>query len=134
MPVKANVTVEPVQDYVLDDVLKEIANASIEKRAERVRILDVRKAVTYTDAVVICSGQSDRQLRTIADHIDRQLRKKFQLHPASVEGRDSASWVCMDYGDVIVHVFYGPARMYYDIDNIWPEGTDRTEELVEYPE
>ncbi|MBR56632.1 MAG: ribosome silencing factor [Myxococcales bacterium] len=134
MPEKANANVEPVQDYVLDDVLKEIADASIEKRAERVRILDVRKAVTYTDAVVICSGQSDRQLRTIADYIDRQLRKKFQLHPSSVEGRDSASWVCMDYGDIIIHVFYGPARMYYDIDNVWPEGMERTDELVEYPD
>jgi len=133
MTVKAKLATKTdgVPDYGLEDVLKAITEAAHDKRAEHVRVMDIREVVDYADAVVVASGNNEVQLGAISDNIVRELRKKYHLKPISVEGRTAGSWVCMDYGDIIVHIFYDPARRYYEIDQLWPAAKDRPDLVID---
>ena len=121
-------TLKPEPD--LEDVLRTIAEAADEKHADQIRVLDVRGVVSYADAIVLASGASDRQVAAIVDEIEAQMRKELGMKASAIEGRTGATWVCMDYGDVVVHVFNGPARSYYEVDNLWPEAAERASELL----
>ena len=122
---------ERVPDFGLEDVLKVITEAAHDKRAQHVRVIDIREVVDYADAVVIASGNNEMQLGAISDNIVHEVRDRFHRKPTSVEGRTAGSWVCMDYGDIIVHIFYDPARRYYDIDNLWPAAKDRPDLVID---
>jgi ribosome-associated protein len=85
--------------------------------------LDVEKLLGLTDAFVITSGSNPRQVRTISDEVERQLKLVGAGGPLSVEGLDDARWVLMDYGDLVVHVFLEEAREFYDLEGLWGDAT-----------
>ena len=118
-------------DLELENVLKAITEAANDKRAQHVRVMDIREAVDWADAVVIASGNNAAQLGAISDNVVDVLKTRFNLKPTSIEGKNAESWVCMDYGDIIVHIFYDPARRYYDIDNLWPTAIDRPDLVID---
>ncbi len=89
-----------------------------EKKAADVLILDVANLTTVADYFVFCSGSSERQVKAIADAIDQELWHKFAAH-ALTEGGASATWILLDFGDIIVHVFREDIRAYYGIENMW---------------
>lgn len=89
-------------------------------RAEELVLLDVKAISSFADFFLICSGRSSRQVQGIADHIEESLRAKG-IRPLGVEGRHQGHWVLMDYGDVIVHIFYEPTRRVYDLESLWSE-------------
>lgn len=95
-----------------------IAAAGIDKKALGIEILDVTGKVDYADFLVIMTGRSDRHVHAIATGLEEALRKK-KLAPISVEGLAQASWVLIDFGDVVVHVFQEEARRLYDIEGLW---------------
>ena len=95
-----------------------IAIAALEKKAAGLEILDVAGKVDYADFLVLMTGRSDRQVVALAQGIEDALRKK-ERRPLSVEGLPHASWVLMDYGDVVVHVFQDEARGLYDLEGLW---------------
>jgi ribosome-associated protein len=95
-----------------------IAVAALEKKAVGLEILDVAGKVDYADFLVLMTGRSDRQVVALAQGIEETLRKKNR-RPLSVEGLPHASWVLMDYGDVVVHVFQDEARGLYDLEGLW---------------
>jgi len=121
---------KPETVHETDVILTVIGKAVIEKQATQIRMVDLTEIVSYTDAVVMVSGQNDRQVLAIVDSVEALMREELGMKPKGIEGRNTAAWVCMDYGDVIVHVFYAPARDYYDLDSLWPEGKDRAEDLL----
>ncbi|MGC1237427.1 MAG: ribosome silencing factor [Acidimicrobiales bacterium] len=82
-------------------------------------ILDLRELVDSFDALVVTSGRNDRQVRAIAQEIERLIDMALGVKPIHVEGLVAAEWVAMDYGDVIVHVFDEAAREYYDLEHLW---------------
>ncbi len=92
--------------------------AALGKKAEGLVVLDVRGLTSIADAFVICSGRSNRQVSAIADHIERFLKKKG-VRPLGVEGKGDGHWVLMDYGNVIIHVFYSETRNFYDLEGLW---------------
>jgi ribosome-associated protein len=109
---------------------RRIAALAKERRAADAVLLDVRALVDYTDFFLIVSGQSSRQNLAIAEHIVKTLKgeKRFAL---SKSGLDSGSWVCLDLGSVVVHVFDPETRVRYDLELLWadapridPEGTE----------
>ncbi len=102
--------VEPALDPYLQAVLG--------KKAVHVVALDVRELTSIADFFIICSGRSARQVSAIADHVERELRKQ-KIKPLSVEGADEGQWVLVDYGHVIIHVFYESARQFYDLEGLW---------------
>lgn len=94
------------------------ARAALDHKAIDLVILEVKKLSSFTDYFVICSGTSDRQVQAIAAHIEEKLRAQG-LRPLGVEGMREAHWVLLDYGDVVVHVFLGPMREFYDLERLW---------------
>ena len=97
-----------------------IAIAALDKKAVGLEVLDVAGKVDYADFLVLMTGRSDRQVQALAQGIEETLRDKGK-RPLSVEGLPHASWVLMDYGDVVVHVFQDDARSMYDLDGLWME-------------
>jgi ribosome-associated protein len=92
--------------------------AAESKKANDLRILDLREVTSFTEFFVICSVPNPRQAHAIADEIARQLKEMGEL-PISVEGYDVAEWILLDYGDFIVHIFSETARSYYDLERLW---------------
>lgn len=95
-----------------------IASAALDKKALGLEVLDVAGKVDYADFLVLMTGRSDRQVQALAQGIEEALRAKGR-RPLSVEGLPHASWVLMDFGDVVVHVFQDDARSSYDLDGLW---------------
>ncbi|MGE3153476.1 MAG: ribosome silencing factor [Nitrospiraceae bacterium] len=97
-----------------------IARASLDKKASDVRVLHVAALTSVADYLVICSGESERQVRAIADSIDGTLSS--QRHPPlSMEGASSAKWILMDFGDVVVHIFHSAVREHYGLERLWSD-------------
>ncbi len=101
-------------DPSLDIYIKAILG----RKATNVVVLDVADLTSYADVFIICSGRSNRQVSAIADYIKTDL-KKHNIKPLSVEGTKDGHWVLMDYGHVIIHVFYEPVREFYDLEGLW---------------
>ena len=99
----------------------EAATAASAKKAERIVILDVSKQLVITDHFVICSGNTDRQVRTIADEIERQLLEKHRVKPYRREGEREGTWILLDYVDFVVHVFRKEERDYYELERLWSD-------------
>lgn len=99
-----------------------IAGLALEKKATDMKLLDVDKLVSYADIFVICNGSNPRQVRAIAQHIQRTLRDiPGGGRARGIEGMESGKWVLLDYGDVIVHVFEDSLRDFYDLDSLWAD-------------
>jgi ribosome-associated protein len=95
------------------------AQAASAKQAGDIVILDVRELIVITDYFVITSGSSERQVRTLAEEIEKALRERLQVKPVRREGEDGWRWVLLDYVDVVVHVFADQEREYYDLERLW---------------
>ena len=92
--------------------------AAFDKKAGDVVIMDLRKASSFTDFFVLCTGQNMRQVRAIAEAIETQLKKEG-LRPSLVEGYNKAEWVLLDYFDFIFHVFTPSTREFYGLERLW---------------
>jgi ribosome-associated protein len=95
-----------------------LASAAIDKKAIGIEILDVTGKVDYADFLVVMTGRSDRHVHSIATGIEEAMRKRKHA-PLSMEGLSAATWVLIDFGDVVVHVFQEEARAVYDIEGLW---------------
>lgn len=95
-----------------------IAEAAADKKARDVVTLDLRGKTTIADFFVVCEGDTDRQVRAIADSIQSACRAAG-VRPLGVAGLRDASWACLDYDAVIVHVFLPGERTFYDLEGLW---------------
>ncbi len=93
--------------------------AAEEKLGSDTVVLDLRGLVDSFDALVVASGRNDRQVRAIAEEVERLIELALDVKPTRVEGWSGAEWIALDYGDVIVHVFDEAAREYYDLEHLW---------------
>ncbi len=93
-------------------------NAALGKKGIGPVVLDVRELTSIADVFIILSGRSNRQVISIAEFIQSEL-KKHGIKPLSVEGKNEGLWVLIDYGHVIIHVFHEPVRTFYDIEGLW---------------
>jgi len=97
---------------------EKIADLIFNKKGYDVRIIDLRSLATFADFFVICSADSDTQVKAIADEIDKTLRDEG-IKCWHKEGYMALSWVLLDYVDVVVHVFKKEAREFYNIEKLW---------------
>jgi ribosome-associated protein len=95
-----------------------IAEMALTKKANNVVIMDLRKLTTMTDYFVVCSGDSETQVKAIADAILTGMEKKGQ-YAWHTEGFQNLQWVLLDYVDVVVHVFHNDAREFYGLEKLW---------------
>ncbi len=94
--------------------------AALGRKAFDMAILDVRELTSVADVFILCSGRSNRQVSAIADFIVTELKKQNR-RPLHVEGKKEGHWVLIDYGHVIIHVFYEPVRVFYDLEGLWSD-------------
>lgn len=97
------------------------AAAASAKKAEDIVALDVGDIISITDAFLITSASNTRQVRTIVEEIEKAMKEHASSPPTSVEGLDDATWVLLDYGDVVVHVFLDETRAYYELERLWTD-------------
>jgi ribosome-associated protein len=97
------------------------ARAAAEKKAEDTLVLDVGDIIGITETFVITSGTNTRQVRTICEEIEEAMKAEDGTGPRSIEGLHDASWVLMDYGDLVVHVFLAETREYYALERLWTD-------------
>lgn len=96
------------------------ARAASGKKARDILILDVRELIGITDYFLICSGNNERQVRTIVEEIEGQLRP-IGARPYRREGERELRWVVLDYLDVVVHVFHQEERDFYELERLWQD-------------
>ena len=121
---------EPSPDFVSDlPLLKQILDLAFEKKAVELVAMDVRGLSSVTDFFIICSGDSEPQVKAITDNIKRGTPQK----PHHLEGYENLNWVLLDYFDIVVHVFGKDERDYYNIEKLWADAP-MTEFSHEAPE
>ena len=99
---------------------KSIVEFASSKKAENIVILDMRKVANFCDYFVICSGDSDRQVRAIAEGINEGL-EKLGIEIKYKQGLKDAYWILLDLGDVVTHIFNEEAREFYGLEYLWQE-------------
>ena len=95
------------------------ARAADSKKATDIVVQDVRKALIITDYFVIVTGANNRQVDAITEAIEEALRKEAGIKPIGREGLDEMTWVLLDYGDFVVHVFQPELREFYRLESLW---------------
>jgi len=117
--VQAKAVSDGLQDLIIDCIT--------DIKGKNIVLLDLRALNDApADFFIVCEGDSTTQVRGIAGNIERRLKAEVKLHPGHVEGLEHAKWVCMDYFDTIVHIFYPETRRFYDIEQLWSDAK-RTE-------
>ena len=105
----------------ISDLPREVGRAAelaLDRKAEEVLVLDLRKISSATDFFLLATGNSDIQVKAIADRIIDELKKEG-VRPSHVEGLQGGRWVLIDYIDWIVHVFHPSAREFYQLEHLW---------------
>jgi ribosome-associated protein len=97
------------------------ARAADAKSADDVIVLEVGPVMALCSHFVIASGSNTRQVRAISDEIEAKIAEEGGPRPIRLEGRDDLTWVLMDYGDFVVHVFLDETRKYYDLERLWAD-------------
>lgn len=106
-------------------------HALSDKKGEDIKVIDITGISVLADYFIIANGNSDSQVNALVDNVEEELHKAgYSLRQR--EGQASGSWVLLDFGDIIVHVFDKDNRLFYDLERIWKDGKDITvEELSE---
>jgi ribosome-associated protein len=103
-----------------------IAEIASDRKAIDIRVVDVRNLVSYTDYLVICSGNTERQTNAIRDAVHKELKDEHGILPRRSEGLGEARWILIDYLDAVVHIFTPDARDFYRLDKLWGDAPQRT--------
>ena len=103
-----------------DNLISTIISGIEEVKGEDIQLLDLREIEnTVCQYFIVCSGNSNTQVKAISGSIQKLVGKEVQEKPWHVEGEQSAEWILVDYVDVVVHVFQKPVRAHYDIEGLW---------------
>ena len=104
-------------------MLKIAYHALSDKKGEDIKIIDITGISVLADYFIIANGNSDSQVNALVDNVEEELHKAgYTLRQR--EGQASGSWVLLDFGDIIVHVFDKENRLFYDLERIWKDGKD----------
>ena len=107
-------TQEDLNDIVID-AIQDIKGKHIVK-------LDLRRiGDAPTDFFIICEGDSNTQVKAIADNIAKRLKQELGILPSNVEGVGASNWVCLDYFNTVIHVFYRETRAFYELEDLWSD-------------
>ena len=105
------------------EMLKVIIDALQDKKAEDIRVIDISNVSVIADYFVIASGSNTNQIQAMVDNVEEEMFKAGFDDP-KVEGYNTASWILLDYKDVIVHVFDEESRSFYNLERLWRDGKE----------
>lgn len=109
-----NIGIEELNDLIIDSI-QDIKGKQIVK-------LDLRGLEEApTDFFIICEGESNTQVKAISDNIHRRLKQEVNTFPSHVEGEKNALWICLDYFNTVVHIFYKETRGFYELEALWSD-------------
>ena len=105
------------------EMAKKICDALADKKGEDIKVINISEVTVLADYFIIASGSNPNQVQALVDNVEEQMYKAGYDDPR-VEGYNTASWVLLDYNDVIVHVFSQDDRLFYDLERIWRDGKE----------
>ncbi len=108
----------------MNELVTKIATILYEKKAQQIVALDVSSLTVITDIMLIASGRSTLQVKTLAEEVDNRLAEAGIL-PARKEGHQDGRWIVLDYGTVLVHLFHTEEREFYRLDKLWEHDQNR---------
>jgi ribosome-associated protein len=104
-----------------EQLARRMAELADSKKATEIVVLDMRKLVSYTDFLTICTARNERQARAIVDEVKLRLKNDQGLLPGGTDGEGAAGWIVLDYLDAVLHVFTEEARERYRLEELWKE-------------
>lgn len=114
-------TKEEKSTLLIDSIVEGMSNL----KAKDITVMDLREIEnSFCKYFVICTGNSNIQVNSIADSVERTVKKETNEKPWHIEGTENARWVLMDYADVVVHIFQQEYREYYDIESLWGDAKE----------
>ncbi len=108
-------------EELLDFIVKQLE----EKKGIDIISIPVAEKTVLADYFVLASGSSVPQVRALADQVDVEVKKKFDLEAAHIEGYESARWILLDYLDVVVHIFHEEDRSFYSLEKLWSKSPQK---------
>jgi ribosome-associated protein len=114
------------------ELTKEIVRILDNKKADNIEAIKVRDLTIVADYFVIASATNTTHVKALADEVEYVLNETKKLKPTHVEGYQYANWIVLDYGDVVVHIFFEETRNYYNLERLWSDGEQlNIEELID---
>ncbi len=104
-------------------------DALADKKGENIKIIDISEVSSIADYFIIADGANQNQLQAMCDAVDEELYKAG-CELKQTEGNRNSTWILMDYGDIIVHVFSKEDRLFYDLERIWKDGVEVDPETI----
>jgi len=104
------------------ELTKRIVKVLSDKKALNIEVIDIQKVSQIADYFIICSGTSSTHVKALADEVEFQIGDKGSDIAYHKEGYKGATWVLLDYRDVIVHIFHGQTRDFYNLEHLWTDG------------
>ena len=106
----------------INDEIRVIADAMLEKKAQDVVSLDLTKIGTaITDHFVVCNADSTTQVVAISDYVEEMMEKRCDRRVLRKQGRENAFWIILDYSDIVVHIFLTDQRLFYRLEDLWAD-------------
>jgi len=103
------------------EITRELVSALEEKKAENIVLLDLRGIAVFTDYFVLCSGTSDRMLRSILKTAKEAMQVKFD-RKGNIQGSPSNGWIAVDFDNFVLHIFSPDQRKFYNLEELWADG------------
>lgn len=107
----------------LKEIVKKIYKIIEDKKGDDIKVIDISKISSIADYFIIAGANNINQVQAISDEIDFNLGKEGIL-PKAIEGNKNATWMLLDYNDIVVHIFLKEDRVFYDLERIWRDGTE----------
>lgn len=124
----------PPAELSAADQMRLAVQATLDRKAINVKVMDLSQVSDFTDLFLICSGSNERQVQAVADHVGDVLRA-HKVRPLHVEGHGQARWILMDYGgDMVIHIFHREVREFYDLERLWSDAPVVTEQFADAAE
>lgn len=105
------------QEKALETIIKALDS----KKAEDIQLIGIKDLTIVADYFIIANGTSNTHTKALADEIEFKM-KELEIEPTRVEGYQGATWIVLDYGGIVVHVFYKETRSYYNLERLWSDG------------
>lgn len=105
------------------ETVKYICEALLERKGKDIEVLHIEHLTSLTEYFVICTATSTTQVKALADSVEYHLKYDHDVAPHHVEGFESSTWILLDYGCALVHIFVPEARQFYNLENLWKDGT-----------
>ncbi|MCC5927457.1 MAG: ribosome silencing factor [Bacteroidetes bacterium] len=121
MSLQSKKAAEKLPQPTPEQLIEVISEALLEKKAENIRLLDVRKVTTLTDYFIVCHGLSDTQVKAIGDNVVYDVKNSCGEHVWRKEGHNTNRWIVLDYVSVVVHIFLHELRDFYGIEKMWQD-------------